>query len=80
MTQRKGASSRAAVTPEVREALDAGTLESATLSEALVVDFGRLAQRVAPRLPAEALARLDAAAGRGITQRMQLAAEVLRRT
>jgi 3-methyladenine DNA glycosylase AlkC len=39
---RKGATSRASVTTEIRAALNAGTLETRSLSETLVVDFDAL--------------------------------------
>ncbi len=46
MTKRKGARSRADVSPEILRELNQGTVETATLSEALVIDFEILARNV----------------------------------
>jgi 3-methyladenine DNA glycosylase AlkC len=71
---RKGARSLAAIDPEVLQALNAGRMESATLSESLAVDQSALLQAVAPFVPAGRAAALREA---GIVRRMALAAELL---
>lgn len=70
---RKGARSRAEITPEVLAALNAGTAETLTLPEALAVDFAAL---MAACLPGVDAAPLRAAAGEGVTRRMALAARL----
>ena len=75
MTQRKGASKRSDIPPEVLAALNAGTLETATLAEGLAIDFRHLLSRVAPELSA---ADLDAVrAEDGVTTRMKSAGGLL---
>ncbi|MCF5092492.1 DNA alkylation repair protein [Stenotrophomonas sp. PA-6-5C] len=59
-------------------ALNAGSAASTHLAECLAVDFAALLQAVAPTLPPAAIQRMRAAAGKGITQRMALAAALLR--
>ncbi len=71
--RRKGASRTADVSPELLADLNAGTVQTATLSECLVVDFSALLGAVAP----DALAHYRAEPGQGITARMALAAEAL---
>ncbi len=77
MTERKGATSRAAVDPGVLERLHQGVEESATLSEALAVDFGLLLGTVIPDIPPATLQCVIDAQGLGITKRMDLMATVL---
>lgn len=60
------------------QALNAGSVSSTHLAECLAVDFAALLQAVAPTLPPASIQRMQAAAGRGITQRMALAAALLR--
>lgn len=62
------------------EALNAGVAETTTLVECFVIDFARLAAN-APGLPYSpaSLARLESAKSDGITRRMALAGELLRR-
>lgn len=74
MTARKGARSRTDVTPDILAALNAGTLESASLPETLVVDFAQLLRAVFPNLPASALTSIDPADG--IIRRMIAAARI----
>lgn len=71
---RKGAASTAAVDPAVLAALNAGTAETATLSEGLAMDFAALMAAGFPEVPDQPL---RAAAGEGITRRMALAARLL---
>jgi 3-methyladenine DNA glycosylase AlkC len=60
------------------QALNAGSVSSTHLAECLAVDFAALLQAVAPTLPPASIQRMQAAAGKGITQRMALAAALLR--
>lgn len=75
--KRVGAKSRGDVTPEVLKKLNEGVLESATLSEALAVDFGILLLSVAPDIGDEEKRRMHEARTLGITKRMDTAAGVL---
>lgn len=59
-------------------ALNSGSVATTHLAECLAVDFGDLLRCVAPLLEPEALQRMRDAAGKGITQRMALAAQLLR--
>ncbi|MCU1001385.1 MULTISPECIES: DNA alkylation repair protein [Stenotrophomonas] len=59
-------------------ALNSGSVATTHLAECLAVDFGELLRCVAPLLEPEALQRMRDAAGKGITQRMALAAQLLR--
>lgn len=77
MEKRKGANSRKAITPSVQQGLDDGSLESATLSEALAVDFGVLLDHVIPTLPEHAKRRVYDAHVLGIKKRMMLVASVI---
>lgn len=76
---RKGSSRVADVPADVLAALNAGTLETATLAEGLAVDFAALFAAAFPDLPADAVAAVRAAAGRGVTRRMEAAGAVLLR-
>lgn len=60
------------------QSLNAGSVSSTHLAECLAVDFAALLQAVAPTLPQASMQRMRAAAGKGITQRMALAAALLR--
>ncbi len=75
MPDRKGASRIADVTPELKAALEAGTEESATLSEGLAIDFAALMAAVVPEAAETARARIKPADG--ITKRMAEAAAVI---
>jgi len=75
MTQRKGASKRSAIPPEVLAALNAGTLETATLAEGLAVDFRYLLSQAAPELSGTDLDLVRAEDG--VTTRMRSAGELL---
>ncbi|HEL5401380.1 DNA alkylation repair protein [Stenotrophomonas maltophilia] len=59
-------------------ALNSGSVAATHLAECLAVDFSALLQVVAPVLAPEALQRMRDASGKGITQRMGLAARLLR--
>lgn len=74
MTTRKGAASRAAVGPDLRAALNAGTEQTRTLSEVLAMDLVALLGQVAPQVDA---APLRAVAGDGITKRMHVAGRLI---
>jgi len=79
MTQRKGARSMAEVTPEVRAGLAAGTLETASLPELLVLDFrallGVALGKTSAKLKAKLVGQLDPAAG--VVRRMEQAGAIL---
>lgn len=67
---RKGATTRAKVPVEIKQALERGELETANLMEGLTIDFDVLLQRIAPHAP-----RL---AEEGIVRRMKEAGGHLR--
>jgi 3-methyladenine DNA glycosylase AlkC len=67
---RVGARSRAAIAPDVLDGLNAGRLQTATLSEALAIDFAALFATLTSPSTAVPLA---AAAGQGVTRRMAVA-------
>jgi 3-methyladenine DNA glycosylase AlkC len=75
MEHRKGARRRDEVTAEVLRGLNGGTLQTASLPEALVVDFAALMKAALPRVRRGQLERLDPAMG--IVRRMQVAGEIL---
>ncbi|NJM46667.1 MAG: DNA alkylation repair protein [Alkalinema sp. RU_4_3] len=77
MTKRIGASSKAAIAPTILQQLNEGTMQSATLSECLAVDFACLMRHGFPGIKAEAIDRMHTAADLGITKRMELAAAIL---
>ncbi len=58
-------------------ALNRGTIEAATLTECLAVDFGALLKAVLPGLPAGSLTRMEQAASEGISRRMALAGRLI---
>lgn len=74
---RIGAKSRDTIEPSVLDRLNLGTEESASLSEALAVDFGILLGHVVPSVTPEEQQRVTNAAGLGFKKRMNLAATVL---
>lgn len=74
MAKRKGAARRADVLPEVLAELNAGTLETATLSEGLVIDFTTLLANVAPEVGPAARSLADV---KGYTGKMAAAADLL---
>ncbi len=71
------AEARDAISPDVLDRLDMGTLETATLSECLAVDSARLMERAALTIPASAIVTLEFQRDAGITRRRALAAEIL---
>jgi 3-methyladenine DNA glycosylase AlkC len=77
MSKRKGALRRADIPPDVLKALNAGTLESASLAEALAIDFVRLMEAIAPHASFEP-AQLSSEIG--IMKRMDAAAGILFQT
>lgn len=64
------------VAPGRRAALDAGTAASATLAEALAVDFASLLATL-PGIDARAVAAMRAAAGEGVVARMKRGGAIL---
>lgn len=76
MEQRKGALSRSAIPTEILRQLNAGTLEAATLSEGLAIDFASLLAHVAPELPVRL--RKSLLSTDGIKLRMQTAGALLK--
>ena len=66
-----------AMTTQRLRALNSGRVATTHLAECLAVDFGELLRCVAPSLEPAALQRMCDAAGKGITQRMALAARLL---
>jgi len=74
---RRGARSRADVSPDLLSDLNAGRAAAATLVECLAVDHAALMRAVVPDLDPVLLATLDEAAGAGITRRMAVAAQAL---
>jgi 3-methyladenine DNA glycosylase AlkC len=70
---RKGARNIASIAPEVLLKLEAGTIESANLTEGLAINMHQLMKAVAPKIPSTAI---DATLG--IVQRMSQAGAALR--
>lgn len=66
------------LTAERLNALNTGSVAASHLAECLAVDFAALLQAVAPALEHDALHRMRDAESKGITQRMALAARLLR--
>jgi 3-methyladenine DNA glycosylase AlkC len=77
MTKRIGATSRDTIDPTILQQLNEGTMQSATLSELLAVDFAYLMSHGFPAIKGEAIDRMHTAANLGITKRMELAATIL---
>ncbi len=77
MATRIGARSKETVDRSVLQQLNAGILQTATLSECLSVDFAVLMATVFPEIDSEAIDRMKAAESLGITKRMALAAAIL---
>lgn len=75
---RKGATSRDKIPPDVLDELNRGRLESATLAEALAVDFSLLMQHAFPEAENDGIESMKKARSEGITRRMATAAAVLR--
>jgi 3-methyladenine DNA glycosylase AlkC len=73
VTKRKGAASLAGVGADVLARLEAGTLETATLSEGLAIRMDRLMAAIAPDVP---IATFDMSAG--VVQRMAQGGALLR--
>jgi 3-methyladenine DNA glycosylase AlkC len=71
--KRTGANRISAVKPEVLAQLETGVLETATLTEGLAINMGRLIQAVFPELPSD---QIDPAAG--VVMRMAQAGAILR--
>lgn len=70
---RKGARSVASVDPEILAQLEAGTIETANLTEGLAINMGSLLSAIAPSVPTDAL---DLSLG--VVQRMAQAGALLR--
>lgn len=75
--KRKGARSRAEVTPEMLQQLHLGQLETATLSEMLAMDFYQLMHHSFPEISPSLLTPLKSVNKVGVTTRMQLAGTLL---
>jgi 3-methyladenine DNA glycosylase AlkC len=73
--KRKGAARRADIPPDVLAALNAGTLESASLSEGLAIDFAALMAAIAPQLATAAQEQLLPTDP--FTKRLRIAGELL---
>lgn len=76
--KRKGASKVSDVEPKILKRLEAGEIETATLSEGLAVNFANLLGNVFPDLAAAAKTQIDPKLG--ITKRMAIASEVIRQS
>ncbi len=63
------------ITPAVQRRLDSGEWSTASLPEALAIDFAKLMRTVAPEVPKAKLRELDPALG--VTKRMALAGQLL---
>lgn len=70
---RKGARTVASIDPDILAQLEAGTIETANLTEGLAINMARLLSTVAPSVPADAL---DLSLG--VVQRMAQAGALLR--
>lgn len=70
---RKGARTRDGVSPAILAALNAGTEQTASLSEMLAMDFSALLRRICPAADIRPLTE----AGLGVTKRMERAAAIL---
>ncbi len=75
---RKGANSRAAIDPATLKRLNLGIEESATLSEALAIDFATLLTHTMPSITSKERQLMTEAKELGVTKRMDLAAKILR--
>jgi 3-methyladenine DNA glycosylase AlkC len=75
MPKRKGAARRSEIPPDVLADLNAGRIETASLPEALAVDFAVLMAAVAPELADGASARLSPEIG--FLKRTQIAGQML---
>ncbi len=74
---RVGAKRRAEIPPTVIQGLNAGTLESCNLVEALAVDFALLMQQHFPEIDKKMLQPLENVQPLGITKRMSFAGQIL---
>jgi len=77
MSKRVGASSKKEIDPEVLKQLNKGSMETATLSEALAIDFELLLRNVAQNISESDMQKIKDAKDTGITKRMSLAASIL---
>ncbi len=75
MPKRKGATRIADIPLEILAQLNAGTLETATLSETLAVDFAVLMSHAAPEIDKDTLIQLSQV--KSITKRMHFAGGIL---
>lgn len=73
--KRKGAASISSVPDDILKQLEAGTIESATLSEGLAINFAILLGNIFPELTQEALSGIEPKLG--ITKRMSAAAKII---
>jgi 3-methyladenine DNA glycosylase AlkC len=77
--RRKGSIRMADIPPEIRQALNDGSMEAVTLVEVLVVDYGKLLRIVAPDAGHEAFAEMDETMEVKITARMKSCGQILLR-
>jgi len=75
--KRIGAKSRDAIDQATLQALNDGSIESATLSETLAIDFSVLIKNTFPQIDAAEIKPVADARALGITRRMHIAATVL---
>ncbi len=75
MSSEKGYARRADVPPRVKQALQAGTRETKTLSEFLVIDLGKLLTAIAPELRSSA--KVVSGKELSLTKRMVYAGKLL---
>ena len=73
--KRKGASRISDIPPEILVQLEAGEIESATLSEGLAINFSTLMVKLFPELASQAKAEIDPKLG--ITKRMAIASQII---
>lgn len=65
------------IDPARRDLLNSGTVQAATLTECLAVDFAALMRATCPDLGQDALAVMEQASSLGISRRMSLAARMI---
>ena len=74
---RKGISRRADIPPAIRNDLDQGIIQTATLAEGLAINFAPLLKASHPKLQKSVYDKVEAAATEGILRRMTLVGSLL---